>query len=303
MNDMILTDAGSQGLMGHGVAQIVAQAGFQVVAVESAQSSLDAGFKRIESSLSKVITKDVQKGKYANEAEGKKAYDEIISRIETSTNLSRTAHCDLVIEAIAENLDLKLSFYKNLGNIVQPNAIFASNTSSLQITGMAEASGRPNKFVGLHFFNPVQIMKLVEVIRTKHTDPEVFDTVLDFSRKIGKTPVQCKDTPGFIVNRLLVPYLAQALALLDRGDGSIADIDISMQLGAGHPMGPIQLADYVGLDTCLSILEGWKKDYPNEPSFYIPTSLREKVRAGHLGRKTGKGYYVWNGDKAEKPVA
>ena len=146
---------------------------------------------------------------------------------------------------------------QNLGSVCQPNTIFASNTSSLSITDMAELSDRPDKFVGVHFFNPVQIMKLVEVIRTDHTSPKVFDQVYDWVNHINKTPVSCGDTPGFIVNRLLIPSLIQAMCMVDRNDASIRDIDLSMQLGAGHPMGPLHLADYVGLDTCLYIVQGW----------------------------------------------
>lgn len=258
---------------------------------------MDAGKQRIRDSLTKVITKDVTKGKYLSDEAGKLALETILSRIHTTTNLEDISSVDLIIEAIAEDLSLKLSFYEKLGKIAMKDTIFASNTSSLPITAMAEISGRPEKFVGLHFFNPVQIMKLVEVIRTKHTSNEVFDSLVTFGEKIGKTAVRCKDTPGFIVNRLLVPYLAQALALYERGDASIQDIDVSMQLGAGHPMGPIQLADYVGLDTTLSILQGWKHTYPNDPAFIIPNILREMVNRGHLGRKSGRGFYEWKGDK------
>lgn len=290
------------GLMGHGVAQVTAQAGYQVLGIESQEAALKSGFKRIEMSLEKVISKDVKKGTYASEADGKNAYDKIMSRITTSTKVEDAHDCDLIIEAIAEDMDLKLKFYTHLGKVIQPEAIFASNTSSLPITSMSLASGRPEKFVGLHFFNPVQIMRLVEVIRTERTDPAVFQHMLDFGKIIGKTTVSCGDTPGFIVNRLLIPYLTQAMAMLDRKDASVLDIDLSMQLGSGHPMGPIMLADYVGLDTCLNILNGWTKDYPGEAAFFVPKCLQEKVAAGELGRKSGKGFYVWNGDKASHPV-
>ena len=291
------------GLMGHGVAQVTAQAGYNVLAIEAQPAALDTGLKRIQGSLQKVIAKDVTKGKYKSEAEGKAAYDEIMSRIKTTTDLKEAKDCDLIIEAIAENMDLKINFYKNLGPIIKKECVFASNTSSLQITEMAIASGRPDKFVGLHFFNPVQIMKLVEVIKTEKTNNEVFNEVINFGKKIGKTTVSCGDTPGFIVNRLLVPYLAQAIAMYDRKDATIADIDVSMQLGSGHPMGPLHLADYIGLDTLLSIIKGWKKEFPNEPSFFIPKGLEQKVANGDLGRKTGKGFYTWNGDKVIGPVA
>ena len=200
-------------------------------------------------------------------------------------------------QAIAENMSLKIDFYRRLGSLAKPECVFASNTSSLRITDMALASGRPDRFVGLHFFNPVQIMRLVEVIRTEHTDTVVYDRVKEFGKELGKTVVSCGDTPGFIVNRLLVPYLAQAMAMVDRNDASIIDIDASMRLGAGHPMGPLELSDYIGLDTALHILEGWVHDFPNEHAFFVPKVLRQKVAGGMLGRKSGKGFYKWEGDK------
>lgn len=289
------------GLMGHGVAQVVAQAGFQVIAIESNVNALNTGMKRIEGSLGKVITKDVSKG-VITEVQGKEKYNQIMSRLTGTTTLNDAHDCDLIIEAIAENMDLKLNFYKNLGSIVQPDCVFASNTSSLAITNMGLASGRPAKFVGLHFFNPVQMMKLVEVVKTAHTSPEVFDAMMAFSKTIGKKSVACRDTPGFIVNRLLVPYVAQAMAMYGRGDASIPDIDVSMQLGTGHPMGPLHLSDYIGLDTIHHILVGWAKDFPNEPAFFVPPILDELVKRGDFGRKTGKGFYNWDGDKVLTPA-
>ncbi len=167
------------------------------------------------------------------------------------------ADTDFIVEAVIENMDLKQKLYENLGTLCKPETIFASNTSSLSITEMAQFSGRPQNFVGVHFFNPVQLMKLVEVIRTEQTDPVVFEKAYSWVQDIGKVPVSCGDTPGFIVNRLLVPSLMQAMAMVDRNDASVKDIDLSMKLGAGHPMGPLHLADYIGLDTCLFIVEGW----------------------------------------------
>lgn len=287
---------GFGGLMGHGVAQMTAAAGYDVVGVEMQQEALDVGVKRIEGSLQKVASRKVKKGTL-DEAGAAKEVQTILDRIKVTTDMKDIADVDLVVEAIVENMDIKLKFYKELGDIVQPNAIFASNTSSLQITAMAEASGRGQKFVGLHFFNPVQMMKLVEVIRTDHTQDDTFNTMLTFGQSIGKTTVSCVDTPGFIVNRLLVPYLAQALTMVDRGEATIEDIDVSMQLGAGHPMGPIHLSDYIGLDTMHSIIVGWQKDHPDEAAFIMPKCLEEKVKAGHLGRKTGQGFYKWEGDK------
>ena len=287
---------GFGGLMGHGVAQMTAAAGYDVVGVETQQDALDIGMKRIEGSLSKVAARKIKKGTL-DEAGAAEEVQTVLDRIKVTTDMKDIADVDLVVEAIVENMDIKLKFYKELGNIVQPNAIFASNTSSLQITAMAEASGRGQNFVGLHFFNPVQLMKLVEVIRTDYTADDTFDRMLTFGQSIGKTTASCVDTPGFIVNRLLVPYLAQALSMVDRGEATIEDIDVSMQLGAGHPMGPIHLSDYIGLDTMHSIIVGWQKDYPNESAFIMPKVLEEKVKAGHLGRKTGQGFYKWEGDK------
>mmetsp|Transcript_20751 Transcript_20751/g.22563 ORF Transcript_20751/g.22563 Transcript_20751/m.22563 type:complete len:319 (+) Transcript_20751:73-1029(+) len=289
------------GLMGHGIAQMAAKNGFTVTAVENKQDALDVGMKRIQTSFSKVVAKDVKTGK-KTEAEGKAYYEQTLARIRPSTDIHAVKDCDLVVEAIIEIEKVKLDFYTNLGKIASANTVFASNTSSLPITNMALASGRPQQFVGLHFFNPVQIMKLVEVIRTTHTSPEVFDRVYRFSREIEKVPVAAKDTPGFIVNRLLVPYMAQAMALVDRGDASVADIDEAMKLGAGHPMGPLTLADYVGHDINYNVMKGWREAYPNEPTFFVPKCLEELVQKGHLGRKSGRGFYEWNGDKPGKAL-
>jgi len=286
--------------MGHGVAQVTAAAGYQVLAIETKKEALDVGMKRIEDSLSKVTARAVKTGKQTPEG-AKQMFDETLGRISTTTNMADAADCDLIIEAIIEKEDIKIDFYKMLGPLIKPEAVFASNTSSLPITNMAIASGRPEKFVGLHFFNPVQMMKLVEVISTTHTNPSVMQEVVDFGNSIGKTTVTCGDTPGFIVNRLLVPFLTQAMAMVDRGDATIRDIDVSMQLGAGHPMGPLHLSDYIGLDTALSILQGWKEAYPDEPAFIIPECLAAKVNNGHLGRKTGQGFYKWDGDKVLDP--
>jgi len=210
----------------------------------------------------------------------------------------------LAVEAVIENMDLKRDIYTDLGSTCKPETIFASNTSSLSIGEMSAFSGRPNLFCGVHFFNPVQIMKLVEVIHTRDTDPTVFEKVKRWvTDDIKKVAVSCGDTPGFIVNRLLVPALMQAMLMVDRNDASVKDIDLSMVLGAGHPMGPLHLADYIGLDTCYYIVEGWTKKYPDEPAFVLPKCLKQKVDAGDLGRKTGKGFYQWDGDKRGDPVA
>jgi len=284
------------GLMGHGIAQTSAMAGYRVVAVEQQKEFLDKGRERIESSVQKILSKQVERGKIAQD-DAKNQASDILGRLDYVTSIDALSDCDLVIEAITENPAIKLPLYKKLGEIVKPAGILASNTSSLPINDMADASGRPDRTVGLHFFNPVQLMKLVEVVRTDKTDAVVFQTCKNWVVSLEKTAVSCKDTPGFIVNRLLVPFLSQSMLMVDRGDASIADIDISMQLGAGHPMGPLHLADYIGLDTCLSILDGWAQKFPQEPAFVIPECLKKMVKDGNLGRKTGQGFYKWAGDK------
>jgi len=238
------------GLMGHGICQVAAASGIHsaVIAYEPEQRFLDSGKARIEASISKLVKKEKITPEKA---------EETLNCIQYTTNPNDLSNVDFIVEAVIENMDLKRKLYTDLGEVCDPKTIFASNTSSLSITEMAELSDRPEKFVGVHFFNPVQIMKLVEVIRTDHTSPQAYDEVYDWVNQIQKTPVSCGDTPGFIVNRLLVPSLIQAMCMVDRKDASIRDIDLSMQLGAGHPMGPLHLSDYIGLDTCLFIMEGW----------------------------------------------
>ncbi|KAL7681602.1 putative 6-phosphogluconate dehydrogenase-like domain superfamily, 3-hydroxyacyl-CoA dehydrogenase [Plasmopara halstedii] len=284
------------GLMGHGIAQTAATAGFDVVGLDADPKGLATGMKRIENSLNKLHSRSVKKEILSQQQADEKTAT-VLARITPTTELNDLSECDLIIEAIVENVEVKKDFYANLGQIAKPSAILASNTSSLAISDFAGSSGRASHVVGLHFFNPVQLMKLVEVIRTDSTDPKIFDACKQWVLDIGKHPVSCKDTPGFIVNRLLVPYIAQAISLYERGDASKEDIDVSMQFGAGHPMGPITLADYVGLDTSLFILEGWVHDHPNEPAFFVPKILRKKVAEGKLGRKSGEGFYKWDGDK------
>ena len=284
------------GLMGHGIVQVAAQAGYTVVAVETAQVALDKGLARIERSLAKLAEKSVERGKAtAEQAEADRAA--AWSRITGSTDMNDLADCDLVCEAIIEDLDIKKKLFAELGKICKKDTILATNTSSFPVLEMAEASGRPERLVGLHFFNPVQLMRLVEVVRTDKTDADVFETAKGFGKAVGKAPVACKDTPGFVVNRLLVPYMAQSLLMFERGDASKEDIDAAMMYGCGYPMGPLTLTDYVGLDTTLAILEGLVEKHPNEPAFIIPEVLRKKVAEGKLGRKTGEGFYKWDGDK------
>ena len=246
------------GLMGHGICQVAAAASAvqfnkqqgSVIAFEPEQKFLDRGRERIEGSVSKLVSK----GKISQQGA-----DATLGCIRYTTNMTDLQDADFIVEAVVENMTLKKDLYEKLGTICKAETIFASNTSSLSITEMAQFSGRPQNFVGVHFFNPVQLMKLVEVIRTDQTDPTVFEKAKAWVSDIGKVAVSCGDTPGFIVNRLLVPSLMQAMLMVDRNDASVKDIDISMQLGAGHPMGPLHLADYIGLDTCLYIVEGWIK--------------------------------------------
>ena len=276
------------GLMGHGIAQVAAAGGFDVVVRETEQKFLDGGFKRIEGSLAKLVEKQRLTAEQSRQIRG---------RLKGTLAMKDLAGCDLVVEAIVENLDEKKKLFAELGRTCQPSTILASNTSSFPIAEMGEASGRPQRMVGLHFFNPVQLMKLVEVIRTAKTAEDVFAEARAFGEACGKVPVACKDTPGFVVNRLLVPYMLEAMRLLERGDATKEDIDNAMVHGCGYPMGPFTLTDYVGLDTTLFIVEGWQKRFPQEPLFKTPKMLADLVKQGRLGRKTGKGFYEWEGDK------
>ncbi len=276
------------GLMGHGIAQVAAQAGCDVVVLESSQDFLDKGFSRIEGSLAKLVEKEKIGQDDADAARG---------RISGTLDMNELADCDLVVEAIVEDLAVKRDFFASLGETVKADCILASNTSSFPVAELGAASGRPDRTVGLHFFNPVQLMGLVEVVRTDDTSDEVLEAARAFGERVGKSPVTAADTPGFIVNRLLVPYMAEAMRMLDRGDATAADIDTAMKLGCGYPMGPFTLTDYVGLDTTLSILEGWQERFPGEPLYETPDCLQSLVDEGKLGRKTGMGFFDWSGDK------
>ena len=278
------------GLMGSGIAQISAAAGFETVVREVEQKFLDKGFASMDKSLGKFV----EKGKMS--AADK---DALQGRLKGTTSLDDLADCDIVIEAIVENVEIKSETYAELDRIVKKDAIFASNTSSLTITELSMATARPSQFVGLHFFNPVPLMKLVEVVRTILTDDDSFDRAFAFARKLGKEPIACRDNSGFIVNRLLVPYLLDAVRGYEEGIGSIEDIDKGMQLGCGYPMGPMTLLDFVGLDTTYYIAEIMFNEY-REHRFAPPPLLRKMVLAGRYGRKSGAGFYDYSG---EKPVA
>ncbi|CAF3499393.1 unnamed protein product [Rotaria sp. Silwood1] len=276
------------GLMGSGIAQVAAETNHQVIIVDQKQEFLDNSLNIIQTSLKRVIKKKFEK----DQQRGEKYLNDVTSRIKTSTNVNDAVQStDIVIEAIVENLEIKQKLFKQIDQAAPKHTIFTSNTSSLPITDIAKDVQRKDKFGGLHFFNPVPVMKLLEVIRISATSDETFQTLLTFGKALGKTTVSCKDTPGFIVNRLLVPYLLEAVRMIERGDATAEDIDTAMKLGAGYPMGPIELLDYVGLDTSKYIVDGWKKRYPNEPSFKTSELLNKIVSEGKLGKKTGAGFY------------
>src|SRR5579872_1614220 len=269
------------GLMGSGIAQTCAAAGFPTVVREVSQELIDKGFKGIEKNLARLA----EKGTITAAAQ-----EEIRGRLKGTTALADLKDCDLVIEAIIEQLPAKRELFGALDALCPPSTIFASNTSSLTITEIATATKRPQRFVGLHFFNPVPVMKLVEVVRTIATDPGVYEEMVEFGGKVGKVPVRAHDSTGFIVNRLLVPYLLDAIRALEEGVGSIEDIDNSMKLGCGHPMGPLTLLDFVGLDTTYYIANIMFEEF-REKRFASPPLLKRMVLAGWNGRKAGRGFY------------
>ncbi len=280
------------GLMGSGIAQVVATAGFETTVVEANQQLCDRGLSNIEKGLERMVRK-------ATLSEEKKTA--VRGRLRATTDQSQLAKCDLIIEAIIENLEEKAKLWRSLDGILKPEAILASNTSSLSITEMMMATSRPERFVGMHFFNPVPVLELVEVVKTVATDPQVYETAVAFTQKLGKTPVRTSDRAGFIVNRLLVPYLLDAIRALEEGAGSITDIDKSMKLGCAHPMGPFTLLDFVGLDTTYYIANILFDEF-REPRFAPPGLLKRLVKAGWHGRKTGKGFYDYSDPKAPKPL-
>jgi len=280
------------GLMGSGIAQVCAEAGFKVVVREVSEELLRKGLGRIESFLKK----GVEKGKLTPERA-----QEVRGRLEGTTALERMAGCDLVMEAVVESLEAKRDVYQALDKVCPPATLFASNTSSLSITEMAAASGRADRFVGLHFFNPVPLMKLVEVVRSPLTSAPTFEAAFAFAQRLGKTPIRATDRTGFIVNRLLVPYLLDAVRALEEGVGSTADIDEGMRLGCGHPMGPLTLLDFVGLDTTYYIADIMFDEF-REKRFAPPPLLKRMVQAGMLGKKSGRGFYDYS-QEPPRPVA
>ena len=276
------------GLMGSGIAQVAASAGFETVVKEVSDDLINKGFAGIEKSLAKfaekgTITSDQQR--------------DIRGRLSGTTSFADLKDCDIIIEAIIENLEEKRSTYKQLDEICKPETIFASNTSSLSITEMMTATSaeRQQRFIGMHFFNPVPLMKLVEVVKTILTDDDVYEQAVEFGKKLGKVPVRAGDKTGFIVNRLLVPYMLDSIRALEEGVGSIVDIDNAMKLGCGYPMGPFTLGDFVGLDTTYYIAEIMFNEF-REKRFAPPPLLKRMVLAGLYGRKSGRGFYDYTKD-------
>ena len=276
------------GLMGSGIAQTCASAGFETVVKEVSEDLITKGFGGIEKSLAKFA----EKGTITSDQQ-----TQIRGRLSGTTSFGDLADCDVIIEAIIENLDEKRSTYKQLDELCKPETIFASNTSSLSITEMMTATSaeRQRRFIGMHFFNPVPLMKLVEVVKTILTDNDVYEQAVEFGKKLGKVPVRAGDKTGFIVNRLLVPYMLDAIRALEEGVGSIVDIDNAMKLGCGYPMGPFTLGDFVGLDTTYYIAEIMFNEF-REKRFAPPPLLKRMVLAGLYGRKSGRGFYDYTKD-------
>jgi 3-hydroxybutyryl-CoA dehydrogenase len=277
------------GLMGHGIAQVAAQSGYEVALREVDEPTLAKGLAKIERQL----TRAVEKGKSAQEEA-----DAVRGRIHGTVHYRDLAECDLVIEAITESLELKLAMWREVDEIVKPGAVFATNTSSLAVIDQAAATSRPAQFLGLHYFNPPQVMKLVEVVRCVTTSGDTLEAALQFIGSEGKLAIPTRDKAGFIVNRLLVPYLLDAMRALEEQVGSVVEIDAAMKAGAGHPMGPLLLSDFVGLDTLGAICDVLFEEF-RERRFACPPTLRKMLAAGWLGRKSGTGFYDYSG---EEPV-
>ena len=272
------------GTMGSGIVQAFAQKGYEVIVRDIKDELVQSGIVRINNGLSKLVSK----GKMTEETK-----EDILSRISGTTDMNLAADCDLVVEAAIENMKIKKEIFAELDKICKPETILASNTSSLSITEVESATNRPEKVIGMHFFNPAPVMKLVEIIRGMATSQETFDAVKELSVAIGKEPVEVEEAPGFVVNRILIPMINEASFILQEGIASVEDIDTAMKYGANHPMGPLALGDLIGLDVCLAIMDVLYNE-TGDTKYRASSTLRKYVRAGWLGRKTGRGFYNYN---------
>jgi len=273
------------GTMGAGIVQAFAQKGYEVIVRDIKPEFVEKGI----AGINKGLTKLVAKGKMTEEVK-----EDILSRISGTTDMNLAADCDLVVEAAVENMKIKKEIFAELDGICKPETILASNTSSLSITEVASATKRPDKVIGMHFFNPAPVMKLVEIIKGIATSQETFDAIKELSVSIGKEPVEVAEAPGFVVNRILIPMINEASFILQEGIASVEDIDAAMKYGANHPMGPLALGDLVGLDVCLAIMDVLYNE-TGDSKYRASSTLRKYVRAGWLGRKTGRGFYNYNG--------